>query len=241
MNNIYIILVEPVYRGNVGSVSRIMNNFCCSNLRIIRKIPDKDDYVLGVHSEHILESAEIFPDLLSAIKDLDRVVALSRRIKKKRQVDYNPLHLSQQIHQMNNLKIGLVFGRETWGLTVEESNLCPLRCYIPANKDFPSLNLAQAVTVILYEIYAFQWKNQTKISCGNRATIDESKDFVMKVLDNIHFFKNGNKDLIEDFLENLFYRSNLNKTMAFRVKQIFNRIHVLITGSGTGFKKNKEK
>lgn len=241
MNNIYVILTEPVYRGNVGSVSRIMNNFNFSNLRIVGKIPDKDDYVLGVHSEHILENAQIFPDLASAVADMDRVIALSRRFKKHKQVDYNPAQLSELVHSTKNLKIGLVFGRETWGLTDEEAELCQLRCYIPANKNFPSLNLAQAVTVILYEIYAYQWKSAYKNAAADKETLDETVHFVINALEGIQFFKDGDQRMIRDFFNNLLYRSNINKTMSFRMKQIFNRIHVLVNGKGCGFKKTKEK
>ena len=75
-----IILTEPIYAGNVGAVARIMNNFCFTDLRIVGSIPQKNDFYLAMHSEHILEDAHIFPSLAEAVKDLDRVIAFSRRI-----------------------------------------------------------------------------------------------------------------------------------------------------------------
>lgn len=92
LNNIYIILVEPIYAGNVGAVARIINNFCIPHLRIVGSIPHKNDFYLAMHSEHIIENAPIFDTLAEAIADLDRVIAFSRRVGKLKPVDMNNPH-----------------------------------------------------------------------------------------------------------------------------------------------------
>ena len=74
MDNLYIILVEPVYKGNIGAVSRIMHNFSFYNLRIVGKMPEKEDKILAMHSEMIMNKAEIFPDLKSSLHDIDRAM-----------------------------------------------------------------------------------------------------------------------------------------------------------------------
>jgi tRNA (cytidine32/uridine32-2'-O)-methyltransferase len=48
--------------------------------------------------------------------------------------------------------VALLFGRERTGLTNEELHLCHLAVHIPANPDYSSLNLAQAVQVLAYEL-----------------------------------------------------------------------------------------
>ena len=156
MENIYVILVEPVYKGNVGSVSRIMNNFAFYNLRIVGSIPEKEDFVMGMHSEEIMEKAEVFNTLAESLHDMDRVIALSRRHGSKKRIDMNPRDLARYIHTVGEIsnrpktpitssldggkaiKIALVFGRETFGLTDDEAEICDMRCHIPANEKFPS-------------------------------------------------------------------------------------------------------
>ena len=77
---IHVILVEPIYEGNVGAVARIMNNFGFTSLRIVGSVPKKNDFYLAMHSEHILEEAQVFDSLKDASADLDRLIAFSRRV-----------------------------------------------------------------------------------------------------------------------------------------------------------------
>jgi len=239
MNNIHVILVEPVYKGNIGSVARIMNNFEFCNLRIVGKIPEKEDFVIGVHSEDILQSAVIFDSFPKAIKDMDRVIAVSRRQGAKKLVDFNPKQLAEYVNTSEKLKIGLVFGRETFGLTDEEADLCDLRCYIKANDNFPSLNLAQAAGVILYEIYSITETRQKQTSTSKKALIQSSIDYSIDVLESISIFKtDDDKNKIKDYLHTLLYRSNATKQMTTDLKKLFNRIHKAFHGKGMGWKGN---
>lgn len=128
--NVYIILVEPIYEGNVGAVARIMNNFCFANLRIVGALPTKNDFYLAMHSTFILENAQVFDNLEAATADLDRVIAFSRRVGKLKPIDFDPKTMAQYASEVKDLKLGLVFGRETFGLTDAEADLCPLRCHI---------------------------------------------------------------------------------------------------------------
>lgn len=242
MNNLHIILVEPIYRGNIGAVSRIMHNFSFYNLRIVGKIPEKEDQIMAVHSEEIMNNAQIFPDLKSALHDIDRAIVMTRRFGRKKKIDYNPMQTAEYLHSSKNLNIGLVFGRETWGLTDEEAELCHLRCYIPANDKFPSLNLSQSAAVILYEIYSYNWKCNHRNKPAPKETVDETVSYVMQVLENIHFFKHATQDNIKSIFETIFYRANITKPLAYKVKSIFNRIHVLNQGTGYGYRiKDEDK
>jgi TrmH family RNA methyltransferase len=234
MKNIHIILVEPVYAGNVASIARIMNNFEFTNLRIVGKMPEDGPYYMAVHSEEILEKAQFFPDLQSAISDLDRVIAFSRRKGKQKKADMIPSKTAEFIHTSSELSYGLVFGRETFGLTDEESLLCPLRCYISANPSFPSLNLAQAVTVILYEVYAYEQKN-TETDLASNEEMEATEKYILDVLKSIDFFRPREIISWEFFISNLLHRANITAEMSYRLKQLFNRIHLIIKGEGKGF------
>ena len=240
LSRISVILVEPIYAGNVGAVARIMNNFCFTDLRIVGSVPQKNDFYLAMHSEHILDEAKIFPTLADAIADLDRVIAFSRRLGKTKPVDHSPMQMAAYVHSLPELKIGLVFGRETFGLTDIEADLCPLRCHFPANKDFPSINLAQATALALYEVQSFS-QRQTELdgtrfpAAVNGEELTKIYRYIKDVLAGIGYFTNYETTNWDAFLQKMLAQLNPNQEMVYRLRQMFNRIHVLVTGNGKGY------
>jgi TrmH family RNA methyltransferase len=250
LNNICVILVEPIYAGNVGAVARILNNFCIPNLRIVGTIPHKNDFYLAMHSEHIIDNAVIYDTLAEAVQDLDRTIAFSRRVGKLKPVDLNPWNLGNYFYDNPHLKLGLVFGRETFGLTDEEAELCPLRCHIPANPEFPSLNLAQSVALAVWELWSYPVRDSVNKIRGRQLAGEEgydneqavSKDeltsvqtYLKEVLQAIGFFQDHESTNWDNFLSKMLHQLNPSKEMAYRFKQMFNRIHVLFTGKGKGY------
>ncbi len=244
MDNVAIILVEPIYGGNVGAIARIMNNFRFFELRIVGSIPEKNDFYLAVHSESILENARIFPDLESALEGLDRVVAFSRRVGKLKPVDMSPRQTAQFVHRIRHLKVGLVFGRETYGLTDSEADLCPLRCNIPANPDFPSINLAQAVSIAVWELYSYPieriYNQKTLPHAASGEEIHRIQTYMMEVMQACGFFRSYETTNWERFFDNMFHQLNPSKMMLYRFRQLFNRFHVLVTGKGKGYGSDNE-
>ncbi|MCK9557084.1 MAG: TrmH family RNA methyltransferase [Candidatus Cloacimonadaceae bacterium] len=240
LSRISIILVEPIYAGNVGAIARIMNNFCFTDLRIVGSVPQKNDFYLAMHSEHLLEDASIFPTLAEAITDLDRVIAFSRRLGKTKPIDLSPMQMAAYVHELPELKLGLVFGRETFGLTDEEADLCPLRCHFSANKAFPSINLAQAVALATYEIQSFEQRNLEDGGTKKNGAVDGEElgkiyRYMKDVLGDIGYFTNHETTNWDAFLKKMLAQLNPNKEMVYRLRQMFNRIHVLVTGKGKGY------
>jgi len=209
---------------------------------------------MGVHSEQVLNNAKIYENLQDAIQDMDRVIAFSRRVGNKKKIDLSPIELCQYINDAPNLNYALVFGRETNGLTDQEANLCDLRCHISANPDFPSINLAQAVAVILYQIYTATDNShllgkggtspcyapeadQTTLP-ATKPILDDTLDFAIQVLHSIDAFTDDtDKHSIKNTLHMLLYRANTTEFMARDIKKIFNRIYLSFYSKGKGYKK----
>lgn len=234
--NIHIILVEPIYEGNVGAVARIMNNFSFANLRIVGSLPTKNDFYLAMHSTFILENVQVYDDLKAATADLDRVIAFSRRVGKLKPIDMDPKAMAQYASQVKELRLGLVFGRETFGLTDLEADLCPLRCHIPANPAFPSINLAQAVAIACWEISSVKaQKPITKAKALGGKEMEDLHKYMMDVMQSSGFFQDHESTNWDVFLRRMLMISNPGKMMSWRFKQMFNRWHVLATGKGKGF------
>ncbi|MGI6197858.1 MAG: RNA methyltransferase [Candidatus Cloacimonadaceae bacterium] len=234
--NIYIILVEPIYEGNVGAVARIMNNFSFANLRIVGSLPTKNDFYLAMHSTFILENAQVYDDLEAATADLDRVIAFSRRVGKLKPIDFDPKAMAQYASEVQDLKLGLVFGRETFGLTDAEADLCPLRCHIPANPAFPSINLAQAVAIACWELYSVKERRRAGQEVPlERPQMEYLHHYMMDVMESSGFFQDHESTNWDVFLRRMLMQLNPGKMMSWRFKQMFNRWHVLVTGKGKGF------
>jgi TrmH family RNA methyltransferase len=251
LSNIFIILVEPIYEGNVGAVARILNNFCLPNLRIVGSIPHKNDFYLAMHSEHIINEAQLHSTLADAVQDLDRVIAFSRRVGKLKPVDLNPWNLGEYFYDNPHLKLGLVFGRETFGLTDEEAELCPLRCHIPANPEFPSINLAQAVALAAWEFWSYPVRNSARTVMGRQVVqgdadlhepavskeeLQQTQAYMKEVLQDIGYFQDFETTNWDNFFSKMLSQLNPSGEMVYRFRQMFNRIRVLVVGKGKGYR-----
>ncbi|KAB8028472.1 RNA methyltransferase [Fluviispira multicolorata] len=201
--NISIILVEPEHPNNVGAVARAMNNMGFFNLRLIKPC----DYLSGgkegaktlaMHSQDILKNAKVYSCLSDALVDKQVVIAFTNRARgqhKSLEVSWNLEKIFTDIR--HDYKIAFVFGREASGLTNAEIDLCNICMKIPTFGNNTSLNLAQAVIVILYEASKVLNKiGNTKSENINLATsnhIENLKLNLFFVLGKIGYIKNGNK------------------------------------------------
>lgn len=153
--DISIVLVEPQSPGNVGMVCRAMKNMGLSRLRLVKPCPinHPEALMFAVSAKDLLETAEIFPDLQSALADTPISVATTRRHGKYRQEIFSPPEIVGKIAaDAGTNRCALVFGREDSGLTTQEVSLCRWQATIPTSAEYGSLNLAQSVLIFCYEI-----------------------------------------------------------------------------------------
>ena len=153
----YVILVEPKYSGNIGAVARAMMNFNFDKLYLVNPCEIDDDcYARAMHAQEILDDAEISSSFKEAIKNVDYLVATSSIESKtdKRHLRNSVLleEFIEKIYETEG-KIGLVFGREDYGLYNEEIAACDIMLRIPTSESYLSLNLSHAVSLVLYSIF----------------------------------------------------------------------------------------
>jgi TrmH family RNA methyltransferase len=187
----YVVLVEPKYNGNIGAVARAMMNFDVEKLYLVNPC-ELDDvcYARAMHATKILDDATIFSSFEDAVKNLDYLVATSSIESKtdKRHLR-NPLLLqdfSEKIFEVEGT-VGLLFGREDYGLFNEEIAACDIMVKIPTSDTYPSLNLSHAVTLVLYALYlkkAFIPKRRRPMG-----TVEKEKlyQFFAELLDDIEY------------------------------------------------------
>ncbi len=208
-----VILVNPKYSGNVGAISRCMANFNVEELRIVgeKDIINEEAKIRAVHSKYILENAKFYNNLSEAIKDIDYTVATSGAIsgdKNLKRIPITPKELAVK-HLKLNGKLGLVFGREDYGLYNDELKLCDLFVSVPTSENYPIMNLSHAVSVILYELYCANLENtKEKYSTVNINSASKlEKDILLKLFSN---FVNNNNTIPE-------YRKELCITIFKRI------------------------
>jgi len=209
----YIILVEPKYSGNIGAVARIMMNFDFDNLFLVNPTDIDDEcYKRAVHADKLLDNAMIFSSFNLAIKEIDFLVATSsiesKKDKKHLRNSINLEKFSESINEING-KIGLVFGREDYGLFNEEISLCDLMLKIPTSEKYKALNLSHSVGIVLYSLYIKQYTPKTVRSIG---FIEKKKFFenLNLLLDKINYPKHK-KDITKVMIKRLMGRSYTSK------------------------------
>ncbi|AKA49663.1 hypothetical protein IX51_11755 [uncultured archaeon] len=155
-DRVSIILVEPKYQGNVGAVARLLKNFGLRNLIIVNFEEFTDEALSrAMGGKEILLRAKRVETFEEAVKDFDIVAGTSSTItgnyKKFRRVPIVPDEFWESVSSRPG-RIALVFGREVDGLRNEELEKCHYFLHIPANPEFPVLNLSHAVSVVLYDM-----------------------------------------------------------------------------------------
>lgn len=197
LNNIKIILCNTTHNGNLGAAARAMKTMNITNLVLVDPVAKIDDhaYALSSNARDILENAHIFNTLQEALEDTTLAYALTAR---NREFNYHLKTPKESIPEILSVisseqKIALVFGAERTGLTIEQLELCNRLITIPGNKDYFSLNLAQAVQIMVYEIFStFNNVNQFEIKHENLASFNDNQGILNhldQILTEINYYK----------------------------------------------------
>ena len=157
-NNISIVLVDTLQPGNLGSVARAMKNMGLEQLKLVRPCDRQSGECqkMAVGAYDIVQEAQVFPSLREALATEHVVIGTtSARGRRQKQRLLTPRELAPKIkNYASEQNVSLVFGSERRGLNDQQISLCQYLVRIPSDPDFPTLNLAQAVLIVAYEIFA---------------------------------------------------------------------------------------
>ncbi len=157
LQNIRIVLVSPIYGGNVGAVCRAMKNMGLRDLAIAAPRDDTDwaeARKIATHADDVLTARRLFPRLEDAIADCGLVFGTTARPGLYREHARTPREWTPRIlRAAADTPVALVFGPEDRGLSNEELTPCNHFIRIPSSPEYPSLNLAQSVMIIAYELF----------------------------------------------------------------------------------------
>ncbi len=157
--NIAIVLVAPKYPENIGAAARVAANMGISRLIVVAgglPDPEQTERMQKTATHHVadlLEKIEVYETLAEALSSFTWVVGTSARQGRKRSSISTPRQIARDIVPLlKSNQIAVLFGPEDRGLTNDDLKYCNQISTIPT-ADFSSLNLAQAVAILCYEIY----------------------------------------------------------------------------------------
>ena len=214
LNSIKVVLVGTTHPGNIGATARAMKNMGIVNMALVepKEFPSDIATYRSKAAKDVLENAEVFDTLKMAISDCELVIGTSARERKVPWPILNPKDASQEVSRgsLNN-KVAVVFGREDRGLTNEELGLCNLHVHIPTDPEYSSLNLSQAVQIMVYEIRSAILENE-----GNEGNWD------------VEFADNDQTERLISHMDELmqevdFYEIDNPRKLLLRVRRFFKR------------------
>ena len=223
---LYVVFVEPKFPGNIGFIARVMANFEFENLILVN--PEeigKDAYRFAKHGKRIIERAIIMNDFGELRDFLDYAIATSgidtRSPKKFKRIAITPEELADKIRKMEG-KVGIIFGRENYGLYNDEIEKCDLLVRIPSSSNYPVLNVSHAAAIILYEIYKKGSESSDRPVAENFELDLLTKNF-SEILKIINFPEHKRKNT-EVMFRRIIGRATLTKWEFHSLMGVLNRI-----------------
>ncbi|KVM93237.1 RNA methyltransferase [Burkholderia diffusa] len=219
------VLVEPSHPGNVGAAARALKTMGFSRLVLVApRVPhvqsDPEAIAMASGADDVLASAHVVPTLGDALSGVHWSIALTARAR-----EYGPPRLApraaaeQARTQVGTGDIALVFGNERTGLANEHVEQCSALAHIPANPAYSSLNLAQAVQVLAYELRVAlleqgEPSQQAQAETGTLAQSDEIERMYVHLenaLIALDFLDPRNPKKLMPRLRRLFARTGLER------------------------------
>lgn len=230
--NISIILVQPEIGENIGAAARALKNMGFSDLRLVKPAADweKRAWYMATFAQDMLKKVKIYDSLDEAVKDRQLLVATTRR-----KSDFRgffrpyPEMISEMRLASGKQKVGILFGRESKGLSNADIRRCNWTVTIPTEKKAPSLNLAQAVMVICFSLAAEMNEAKPaaheKLDFLSKEEINETMFYLRRGLESLEY--PGQMQVLDRVIqtfEGIFKRSGLIIREATMLRSMARRI-----------------
>jgi TrmH family RNA methyltransferase len=219
--NLYFVLVEPGEPGNIGASARAIKNMGFRNLCLVKPPAEMSEegrwFARNAHD--VLDSAEVYDSFEAVLRDKAVVVGTSRKAGKRRGVILPVEKAGSRIrHIAENNKVAILFGREARGLNNDEVDECGFMIKIPSSEIQPSLNLAQAVLIIAYELSKYGEAKEDVSRSGRKGKYDNSAliedlkargeiaslyERISQLLELLEYIPRGDRNLIKNAIVTL--------------------------------------
>ncbi|KTD65792.1 RNA methyltransferase [Legionella spiritensis] len=217
--SVRIVLVATSHPGNIGSAARAMKTMGLSRLYLVcpKSFPDFKAWEMAAGADDILDNCIVTDTLDEALSGCQLIVATSARPRGIALPGLLPRECADLVcRQPDNTEVAILFGREHAGLTNDELLRSHYHVNIPSNPEYASLNLAQAVQIISYELRMTLLSPTAEVELrqDEPATADEVEQFyrhLTEVMIAIDFLKPSNPRRLPQRIRRLFNRTGLEK------------------------------
>jgi TrmH family RNA methyltransferase len=227
-----VVLVEPEKPGNIGAVARSMKNFNLSDLWIVNsKTPlTLEARAFAMHGYDVLTRAKKVKTLKQGLRNLDLVVGTSSIVATSNsnlaRVPVTPFELAQRVSAFKG-NMGILFGRESSGLSNEEVEACDFIVTIPASRKYNVLNIATAASIIFYELFRTQTGRRGPILAGR--AVKERLQLEFGGLVNRSGVQRHKRSLVQRSFRNIISRSFMTRREASLLLGVFRRASAKLT------------
>ena len=211
LGHVEIILQRPRYPENIGAAARAIRNMGIGQLVVVN--PENCDLTrilkMATHvASDVVEEMKVFEDLKDAVAPYQYIVGTTARLGGERQTVFSPPEMAKILVPISREnRIAILFGPEDRGLTNEDIRLCHALVNIPT-AEFSSLNLAQAVMIICYELFkASLGPGRKKVPrLAERHELEGMYKQLQEILIRVDFIKPDNPDYWMNNMRRFFNR-----------------------------------
>lgn len=231
LRSIHFVLVRTSHPGNIGAAARAIRTmgFTQMNLVAPHRFPHADAAAMAAGADAVLDSTVVTPSLVEAVADCTLVLGCSARRRGVALEELSPRQAAvRALAASAHGQVAIVFGNERTGLENDELMSCHAAVHIPSVEDFSSLNLAQAVQVLAYELRLATLESVPLPSLAAKvealATVEQLEYFfahLEQMLENIDFHKGRSPRTIMRRLRRLFLRTHLEQREVRILRGIF--------------------
>lgn len=153
-DNVSFVLVKPKEPGNIGASARAMKNMGFHRLELLNPpvLADEARW-MACNAVDMIEKAAVHSAFKDTIKDKSLIVGTTKRLGRRRGLILPLNEGIKKIHAVSKKnRVAILFGREDKGLKNREVEECDFLMTIPTDRRSPSLNLAQSVLLVAYEL-----------------------------------------------------------------------------------------
>ena len=216
------VLVRTSHPGNIGAAARAIRTMGFTRLVLVapHEFPHPETTALAVGATDVLDNVVVVPTLVEAIADCTLILGCTARRRGVALQELNPRDAARQAFAASaGSEIAIVFGNERTGLENDELKLCHAAVHIPSDPTFSSLNLAQAVQVLAYELRLASLEAQAPAAdvpakSDPPASAEQMEYFfshLAQTLDDIDFHKGRSPRTIMQRLRRLFLRTHMDE------------------------------
>jgi TrmH family RNA methyltransferase len=204
-DNVSFMLVEPGEPGNIGAAARALKNMGFRGLELINpcEFLSEEAKSMACNAGDLLMKARIYPDLSDAVREKSLVIGTTRRRGRQRGLII-PIEdgVKRMMATAKRNKVGILFGREKNGLTNREVEECGFLLTIPSDPSSPSLNLAQSVMLVAYELGRKSYRAASPVLV-KQGELDDFYKHINATLRILEYIPRGGRDIEKKIMINL--------------------------------------